>query len=58
MNMMLLLGGITAKQWNEYIEEVTVVNRRNHYESRIGHFEMQFVLMLIHLKTLPTIKIN
>ena len=31
---------LTAKQWNEYIEEgATVVDVRNHYESRIGHFE-------------------
>ena len=31
---------LTAKQWNEYIDEgATVVDVRNHYESRIGHFE-------------------
>jgi UPF0176 protein len=31
---------LTAKQWNKCIDEgATVVDVRNHYESRIGHFE-------------------
>ena len=31
---------LTAKQWNKHIDEgATVVDVRNHYESRIGHFE-------------------
>ena len=37
---------LNAKQWNEAMNQgATVVDMRNHYESEIGRFKMQFAQM-------------